>query len=126
MARMGNFGPVVFETSSSGVRNWERISETHRARYAVHEVVDGYPVRQYLGPALPEITVSIRFNRAFCDPEAEIKDLKELIDGAAHPLVIGEDVLGEFVLEEANVVRERSTAKGKILIAEVELRLGGV
>ena len=124
MARMGNFGPVVFETSSSKVKNWDKISETYRARYAVHEVVDGLPVRQYLGEALPEVSITIRFNRAFCDPEAETAELKGLIDGKAYPLVIGEDVIGEFVLEEAVIIRERSTDKGKILIAEVELKLG--
>ena len=126
MARMGNFGPVVFETSSSKVKNWERISETYRARFAVHEVVDGYPVRQYLGEGLAEVSITVRFNRAFCDPEAEIAELKGLVDGKAYPLVVGEDVLGEFVLEEADIVRERSTNRGKILSAEVELKLGAV
>lgn len=126
MARMGNLGPVVFETSSAKVKNWEKISETYRARFAVHEVVDGLPVRQYLGKALSEVSITIRFNRAFCDPEAEISELKGLIDGKAYPLVIGENVIGEFVLEEAGIVRERSTDKGKILLAEVELKLGAV
>ncbi len=126
MARMGNFGPVVFETSSSRVRNWERISETYRARFAVHEVVDGCPVRQYLGEGLAEASITVRLNRAFCDPEAEIAELKSLVNGKAYPLVVGEDVLGEFVLEEANITRERSTNRGKILSAEVELKLGAV
>ncbi len=126
MARMGNFGPVVFETSSSKVKNWEKISETYRARFAVHEVVDGAPVRQYLGEALPEVSITIKFNRAFCDPEAEITELKNMVNGKAYPLVIGEDVIGEFVLEEAGIARERSTDKGKILLAEVDLKLGAV
>lgn len=70
--------------------------------YAQHTVVEGKPRLQYVGQRLRDVSLSLRFHRSFCDPEAELFALRALADQAKAALLqLGTGrVLGRFVITD--------------------------
>jgi phage protein U len=124
MANIGAFGPVAFETSHKLVRNFDRLQETRRARYAQHDVLSLDSKLQWLGTGLAEGTLPMKFHSSFSDPTAEREKLKAMLEEhVAHPLVIGGVNLGNFVIEEMGATWDFVTNKGVLLHLTVECKL---
>ncbi len=124
MAVTGHLGAVPFEASLDTFRAPVDLKRTLAHRYHQHDIL-GRPARlQSLGMASTVITMAINLDARFCDPEVELKRLEDMTrEGQAHPLVIGERVLGEFVLEEMAESLRRQDGRGRALSAVVNLKL---
>ncbi len=124
MANLGTFGPVVFETSATLVRNFDGLRERRRARYATHDVLNLEQLLQYLGLDLARVELTMRFHQAFCVPQEELDRLRGVLaEHTAYSLVIGGHNLGEFVLEAVVSTWRQVSAHGQLLTAEAQVRL---
>lgn len=123
--QLGAFGNIVFETSDSRIRTWNRMSRKGTARFARHVVSEGKPRLEFLGADLEEINLVIRLNAQHgLDPEAELAALREIRDaGQEKTLVVGGRVIGKFVLEEISEEHQRHSGSGLLLLADATIKL---
>lgn len=114
-------GDIVFE----GLYGFDALTRRREMRYARHELVDGKPRLQRTGAALDTLSVGIRLNSQFMNPEANLRRLAEAQRGAEPlTLVLGNGaVAGDFVIESIDEVTEKTDAEGNIVAARVELAL---
>jgi len=90
------FGELVFQVYSY-------LEHRETLQYAVPklETIFAPSSLQFLGDELIELEIKIGFHRDFCDPLAEYNKLKELAkEGLPKKLIVAEQVLGDFVIEE--------------------------
>ena len=92
-----------------------------RARLPALTPVEGKTILQYTGTEPREIELTILFHSSFCNPKEEAQKLKQLT-GTAQPLMIGEELVGNFTLEEIEE-EIRTTAKGEPVSIELKLKL---
>ncbi len=122
---IGTLGQVVFEVSADKVRTTSDFKRKRAANYAEHAVLDRKPILQYVGPALDEISFRIRLDAAQgINPSRELISLEKiLLAGDELMLIIGGQPLGKFVLEELNEAWTRQDGQGRLMVAEVDLKL---
>lgn len=122
---IATFGPVVFEVSSSRVRTFKTLKRHGKAVFARHDVIGGKPLLQFTGLDLEEISFTIRLDVSFgLNPVREINALRAMRDaGKEHPLLVGGENFGSFVLEGFDEDWQKTDQKGRLLVAEVSLSL---
>lgn len=120
----GSFGDIEFECSSKVVRTFDDYRRKTAARFAEHKLIGRKPLLEFLGEDLNEISFKIKLVRSLgVDPKEEADKLRELcLTGSAEFLTIGEDVIGQFVLESIDEDVEY-WERGEILISELKVRL---
>lgn len=106
-------GDIVFE----GLKGFSSFERTQGATLAEMPVIGGKPRLQRTGTPLDEITLSMRFNIAFCDPRAEFDKLSSArLDGTVLPLLSGGGRLfGDFVIADLKESRTELDANGEPL-----------
>lgn len=121
---IGTLGDVVFEVSSQKVLTFQSIQRNAKARYQRHNVISTKPVLEFVGDDLDEIPLSIRLDATKgINVLAEITRLRDhKTNGERLTLIIGGNVLGDFIIESVNDTWER-IIKGEPLIARVNLSL---
>lgn len=124
---LGSFGDVVFEASADRIRTFSGLSVSRTARFATHELYGRRPTVEYLGPSLESASMTIRLDASWgLNPAEELKKLKTMLDGgAAHDLIIGDRVIGAFVLEGLTEAHNVIDGRGRLLVAEVSLSMKG-
>lgn len=122
---IATWGPVTFEVSADRVRTFRDARRSGEARWAEHVVYAGKPAREFLGPGLSSLSLSVRLDRALgVVPEDEIKALAEQRDiGAHHALVMGGEVVADFTLDGFSERWDVVDAGGRLLVATVDLNL---
>lgn len=124
MARVGGFGPVVFEVSDQRILTWSSLSRTKRAKFGTHNVMNSKQRLEFQGVDLQDVSMTIRLNSEFTHPEAEIKKMLDMVEeGKAHTLLLGSKVIGKFVLQRMRETRKYTDGAGNILTAEISLKL---
>jgi len=125
MAKIGNFGKVVFEVSDKRIRTPARLEKRLYKRLAEHEIAYAKNKLEVLGEGLSEVTLRVKFSVELgVNPKEELKTLEDLFtQGEAQPLMLGDENLGKYVIEELRETIVRTDNKGNILSAEVEMRL---
>ena len=79
---------------------------------------------QFLGDELVELEIKVGFHRDFCDPLAEYQKLKELAkEGLPKKLIVAEQVLGDFVIEEITSEVKQIDMWGKPVVIYCTLKL---
>ncbi len=122
---IATFGSVVFETSADLLRTWSSFQRKAGIRLAAHEVLDGKPVTEFIGPGLDEISLQVKLDAGLgVNPIAEINALRAIRDaGQANSFTVHGRNLGTFTLE---AVEEDWTAvdnTGLLLSATATLKL---
>jgi len=125
MAKIGSFGKVVFEVSDKRIKTPTRLEKRLYMRLAEHEIAYTKNKLEVLGEGLSEVTLRIRFSVELgVNPKEELKTLEELLtQGEAQILMLGDENLGKYVIEEIRERVVRTDNKGNVLSAEVEIRL---
>lgn len=137
---IGSFGTVVFEVYSSSyprveydtelqvragtrVMTFDNFQRRTRARYARHEVIGKTSRLEKVGDEPDQITLEVKLIRELgVVPEDEIEQIREYIKaGTCEPLIIGSEVIGQFVISELSERREFVDCFGRTLVAEVSL-----
>lgn len=114
-------GKIQFDV----LKTFSDFTEKASAVYAEHVLLDGKPRLQRTGSSLNEISLSMMFHNAFCNPKSEIESLKTARDnGEVLPLLWGNgEVEGDFVITDLEIVREEAGPEGSIVAAGVSLQL---
>ena len=103
--KFGAFGDIPFEIQGINPRNFRERFSRMKPR---HRIVNGYPFIEDTGEneRVIELTIAIAYPFSQ-DPEATYKKLKRLMDNVQPQLlVIGQEILGEFTIEEMEKVPE--------------------
>lgn len=118
---IAQLGDITFDLSPA----FCAFDATKRVDFAEHATIEGKPKLQYMGDALDQARMRLRFNAAFCDPEAEVKKLKDAL--AAHeamPFMFSNgSYKGMYVIEEIGDELEATFDDGKLMAADVEVKL---
>lgn len=124
MKGLGAFGPIIFEVSDSRILTFKDMRKNKRARFSVINVANGEQRLQYDGKQLSEVTFTLPLHHRFCSPAKELEKLSKMVDEhAAHVLIVGGRVVGEFVLEGLGENWKTVAPNGLIMSAEGEVTL---
>lgn len=125
--KIGAFGDIAFEVSDQVIRTFKELQRSNQARWAVHEVLSGSPVAEFIGPGQREISIPIHLNALFLGGktiEEEIAEIERLVDeGAVSTLVIADAVIGKFYIEGIDETDISFGGRGEITSADVSLNL---
>lgn len=116
---------ITFEASADKVRTWRDAHRTGKARWAKHEVYQEKPKKEFLGPDLDTISLSVRLDitRGLV-PRDELRKMRDLMrTGVVMQFSIGGEFVGEFSLEGLDEAWTRFDAKGVLTTAVVQLTL---
>ena len=123
--RFGAFGDIPFEIQGINPKSYRERLSRGKPR---HRIVNGYPLIEDTGEneRVIELTISIAYPFSN-DPEATYKRLKRLMDDAQPQLlVIGQEVFGEFTIEEmeksSEFAPDGSVRKLTVTLKLVEVR----
>jgi phage protein U len=99
--------------------------ETSGADFAEHALARGKPRLQWIGEKLDELDVQFGFHHWFCDPRAELDQLKKAkAKGLAMGLVFGNgDYRGRFVLTELEATYDPLDGAGNIIAVSGSMKL---
>lgn len=100
-------------------------SSTLKGTYPRHELIDGKPRLQRIGTDLEELDLSILFHSSFCDVQAQVNAINELVElGTPVPYTLGNGVYyGRFVIEERTLTVNHQAPNGDYIEVEMSLRL---
>ena len=120
---LGSWGPVVFEVSGDMVRTWKGLQFQRGARWAKIEVYAAKPRKEFLGPDETTGRMEVRLDEQMgLDVQAELDQLREQLEvGANHPLLIGDENIGDFYLKNIGERIERVDKIGKVQLAVCDL-----
>lgn len=94
---VGTYGPVIFSVSSFRVLTMNNISHNASKRTATHNVMEGKPLLEYLGPGLEGFKFDIKLSAEFgVRPRDMLEKLNDMTQSkTAYPLVIGGRPVGD-------------------------------
>lgn len=122
---IGNIGDVVFEVSVDAIRTFQSFDRSGKAKFARHDVIGRKPLLQYTGSDLQSISVTIQLRAENgVNPSEELTTLRDMKDAADfHPTFIGDEYMGNYVIEDIKETYSRVDNKGVLLAADVSLSL---
>jgi phage protein U len=122
---IGVLGPITFEVTSDTVRTWQDMRRSAAARWHVHEVQEGKPRQEFLGPGLDQLRFSVRLDIARgIVPRDELRQMRKQRDtGAVMQLTIGGELVGDFVLKDLDEGLTHVSRDGVLLVATASLSL---
>ncbi|MBS1186681.1 MAG: phage tail protein [Burkholderiaceae bacterium] len=114
-------GPVEFDM----IPGLEEMEQQFGMEYAEHALFGRKPRLQFVGEKLDEVRLTMLFHFSFCDPEAELEELKDAMTAReVLPLVFGAgDYAGRFVLTSLTVTAKHNAPDGTPLIIGVQASL---
>lgn len=142
---IGSFGDVLFEVYAGAfkvdfdataegleglkvrpgtrVMTFSNFQRRTRARYARHQLINRTSVLEKVGDEPDQITLDIKLIKDLgVNPQEEIERIRTYIkDGTAESLIIGSEVLGEFVITELAEGRLFVDCFGRTQVAELNL-----
>jgi phage protein U len=104
---------------------FDGLNASKKIDYAEHATIEGKPKLQYVGEALETINIKLNFHMSFCDPDRELKRLKDAAS-RYEPLafVFGNGVYkGNYVIEEINDNVQQTFKEGTIIAIDAEVKL---
>lgn len=115
--------PKVTAKPSLKVMTFSNFQRRTRARYARHQLINRTSVLEKVGDEPDQITLDIKLIKDLgVTPEEEIERIRTYIkDGHEDSLIIGSEVLGEFVVTELAEGRLFVDCFGRTLVAELNL-----
>lgn len=118
-------GPITFEVSADRIRTWQEARRTGAARWAKLDIYGRKPLKEFLGPGLDTITLSVRLDIARgVVPRDELRQMRQQRDkGNVLQFSVGGELVGDFTLESIEEEWTRTNAAGVITVAQVHLQL---
>lgn len=114
-------GDVQFEL----ITYFDGISAKFGADYAEHARIEGKPRLQFVGDKLDEWTLDLKFHQQYCDPEVELKKLRDaMMSHLALPFVLATgDYKGQFVITDISGDSEQTDTQGTLIALSASLTL---
>lgn len=124
---IGSFGPVIFETSDRRLRTFDNFRRTGGSRWADHEICNGKPLKEFLGPGLEQINFNMRLDAALgINPAQELAVLRLFRDsGITMPFILNGQPVSQnnWVIDNMEEAWSRIDNQGRLLMATVDLTL---
>lgn len=124
---IGFYGDIVFETSDKRILNFSGFNRNASSRWANHEVIEGKPVSEFIGPNLDSIsfTVHLKGLSGVKVKEEMDKWLIKCREGTIDTLVIGNSSIGMNKWKVLSVSQMWNVIlnKGELLSGDVEVEL---
>lgn len=121
MARYAYLGDIQFDL----ITYFDSLESSSKINYAEHATIEGKPKLQYIGEALDEIIIKISLHTDFCNPEQELKKIKEAAK-KYEPLdfiFANGAYKGKYVIEEISSTVIQTFDDGTIQAIEATLKL---
>ncbi len=116
---------IAFEVNADRIRTWQDMRRQAEARWHSHDVYQGKPRLEFLGPGLATLSFSVRLDidRGVI-PRDELRLLREQVtSGTVLQFTIGSDLVGDFVLKGMSESLDRFNREGVLTKATVNLTL---
>ena len=122
---IGSFGPVVFEVSESKVYTFDEFKRQTQAKFGTHELLGKKPKLEFIAPGLDSISFQIVLNASLgIDIAAELVKLRDIVNnGQYHPLLIGDDSIGNFVIESLSESWRNISNLGRPQVVALDISL---
>jgi phage protein U len=125
--KVGALGGIAFEVSDKLIRTFGEFSRTAPSRWAVHNVLGGPPVAEFIGPGQKEISLPITLSALFLDGgtiEDELSAIEEMAGtGQVSTLIIGDNVIGKYYIDSVGETVSHFGGRGEFTWAQVTLSL---
>lgn len=118
-------GPITFEVNQDRVRTWQEARSTGAGRWVVHEVYQGKPRQEFIGPGLQTLSLQVRLDRdRGVNPRDELRRMRQARDtGEVMQFTVGGSLVGDYVLKELAEEWRRFSRNGVLMVAIVNLSL---
>lgn len=114
-----SFGDVVFL-----IPHYKRHSEEDRFEWAEINTIYAPSSKQFFGAENKKIEIEVLWHVDFCDPLVELGALQQIAaEGQPQTLIIGSNVIGDFVIKGIHSETEKVDYKGKPIIIRARIRL---
>jgi phage protein U len=127
LAKIGSFGDIVFEVSTTKTKTFKDFERTGTARWNDHEIIGKKPKSEFNGPGLDEISFTILFKAELgINPIKELDKLRKMKDaGKVASFVIGGKPISTnyWSIQQTSETLKVVDQKGNILEAEVNISL---
>ncbi|BBB91063.1 MAG TPA: phage tail protein [Methylomusa anaerophila] len=122
---IGTFGPITFEVSTTKTRTFDDFKRKTQSKFEQHDIVGLKPKIEFVSPGLDEISFQVIFS-AFhgLNPKKEANQLREIVQkGEYNSLVVGGQVLGNFVVDNISEAWKYVDNQGNVLHIAVDVSL---
>ncbi len=116
---------IAFEVNADLVRTWQDARRSGSARWATHEIIMGKPKKEFVGPGLDRITLSVRLDMSQgVVPKDEMQKMREQRDaGTVLQFTVGGALVADVTIETVDEEWRRMSNAGVLLVAVVQLTL---
>lgn len=122
---IGTFGPLTFEVSIIRTRTFDDFKRSLSAKFEEHAIIGQKAKLEFISPGLDSISFQVIFS-AFhgLNPLNEAKQLREIVQaGEYYPLIIGDEMLGNFVVESASESWNYVDNRGLVMYIAMDVSL---
>lgn len=93
--------------------------------YTEHDRIEGKPTLQWVGEDLDTLDLAFRFHANWCDPDAQLQQLRRLKDGRSpFPLTLGTGTFsGYWVIDDLSVNMPLTDERGNTIQLDVTVKL---
>lgn len=113
---------LVGKLSSDKVMTFTNFQRRTRARYAHHELINAKTVLEKIGDEPDQITLDIKLIRSFINPEEQAELIRTYItEGHQDFLIIGSEVMGQFVITEVSEQKDYVDCFGRTLVSVLQV-----
>lgn len=122
---VGIYGPMPFVASSLLVNTFSAFKRASTFRYAKHDVIGLKPVLESIGPELDKVTFMMRLDTTLgVMPLVALNVLRTFQSAKeAHPVVIGLQYFGNFILTDIDETWRHFGPSGSPRVIEVGVSL---
>ena len=101
------------------------IDESQKHNYAEHQTIESKPKLQFIGDELDEINIKLNFHSSFCNPESELKKLKDTAKKHEElSFILGNGkYIGKFIIQEISSTTQQCDKLGNLISIESEIKL---
>lgn len=127
MATIGNWGSVIkFQTSDKRILTPDKMKYSFAARINKHNMINGYPIVEFVGPDLQTTTFTIELNALLGVRPKVVEDKLwySLAEGVIAPLVIGgRNICSRAMLTNMSCGYNVILKRGEIMSMTVDLTM---
>lgn len=120
---IGSWGDLPFEVRADKVQTWTNAKRESEARWAKLDVFNAKPVREFLGPDIEKLTISVILDSTRgVDVDAVLTYLRDARDnGEVHALFFGDDVIFKCSVTAVSEDQRRFNQKGQLIFCVVDV-----
>lgn len=122
---IGSLGNTIFACSKIYLKTFNNFNKDNSYRWIEHNIIRNKPKLQFDGVNLESIKFNIILDAIYnVNPTAAAKELKENANlGKKLKLIIGNEVLGDYVVESISEQHKRYTALGNVTKIDLSIQL---